>query len=137
LKDLVSKFLSSAIPGDYVAINAFIMRDKKIEATLQDLRTWIRAKTRLATMVGFGPRFMHSTGQLHKGGANNGLFLVITADPVRDAEIPHEGLSFGSLEHGQALGDLEALEARGRRTMHIHLTDPKLLTTLVNKLTLE
>ena len=137
LKDLVSKFLSTAIPGDYIAINAFIMRDKKIEATLQDLRTWIRAKTRLATMVGFGPRFMHSTGQLHKGGANNGLFLVITADPVRDAEIPHEGLSFGSLEHGQALGDLEALEARGRRTMHIHLTDPKLLTTLVNKLTLE
>ena len=60
-------------------------------------------KPGLATTVGFGPRFLHSTGQLHKGGANNGLFLVITADPVQDVEIPQEGLSFGTLEHGQAL----------------------------------
>ncbi len=78
------------------------------------LRSWIRAKTKLATTVGFGPRFQHSTGQLHKGGRNNGLFLVITADPKNDVDIPDEGLSFGTLEHGQALGDVEALEARGQ-----------------------
>jgi hypothetical protein len=132
--DYVSEFLASGKPGDYVAINAYLQRNNKSEATLKDLRTWIRAKTRLATTVGFGPRFLHSTGQLHKGSANNGLFLVITADPVRDVKIPHEGLSFGTLQHGQALGDLEALEARDRRLMHIHLANPKLLTTLVNKL---
>jgi hypothetical protein len=62
------------------------------------------------------------------------LFLVITADPKDDIEIPGEGLSFGILEHGQALGDLEALEARGRRVLHIHLANPDLLTTLVSKL---
>jgi transaldolase/glucose-6-phosphate isomerase len=137
IADILDNFLTSGKLGDYVAINAFIRRNKKSEATLQDLRTWIRARTRLATTVGFGPRFLHSTGQLHKGGANNGLFLVITANPVRDVEIPHEGLSFGTLLHGQALGDLEALEARERRLMHIHLANPKSLTTLVMKLTNE
>ena len=137
LTDIVTQILSSGKPGDYVAINAYLKRDKKAEVTLQALRRWIRAKTRLATMVGFGPRFLHSTGQLHKGGANNGIFLIITADPMRDLEIPHEGLSFGTLEHGQALGDLEALEACGRRLLHIHLSDPGLLTTLVQKLKLE
>jgi hypothetical protein len=88
-------------------------------------------------MVGFGPRFLHSTGQLHKGGANNGIFLIITADPRRDLEIPHAGLSFGTLEYGQALGDLEALEACRRRLLHIHLANPGLLTTLVQILKLE
>lgn len=132
---LVDKFLASGKPGDYVAINAFIRRDRKNETTIQGLRQWIREKTRLATTVGFGPRFLHSIGQLYKGGANNGLFVVITADPKQDVEIPHEGMSFGTLEHGQALGDLEALEARGRRVLHIHLDDPELLPTLVDKIT--
>jgi hypothetical protein len=135
LTKLISKYIESGKPGDYVAINAYIMRDQKNTASLQELRSWVRAKTRLATTVGFGPRFQHSTGQLHKGGSNNGLFLVITTDPKNDLEIPEEGLSFGILEHGQALGDLEALEARGRRVLHIHLTNPDLLPTLVNKLT--
>lgn len=134
LSKLVGKFLSSGRPGDYAAINAYIQRDKANEARLLELRTWIRENTKLATTVGFGPRFLHSTGQLHKGGDNNGLFLVITADPVRDVDIPNESISFGTLEYGQALGDLEALDARERRLMHIHLADPELLTTLVNKL---
>ena len=137
LSDQVGKFLASGKPGDYLAINAFFARDKKTEATLQKLRTWFRVKTRLATTVGFGPRFLHSTGQLHKGGANNGLFLVITSNPAHDIEIPQEGFSFGTLEHAQALGDLEALAMRDRRVLHIHLAEPGLLTTLVQKLTLE
>jgi hypothetical protein len=137
LSKLVGKFLTSGKAGEYVAINAYIERDKKNAATLLELRTWIREKTKLATTVGFGPRFLHSTGQLHKGGANNGLFLVISADTKHDVDIPDEGLSFGALEHGQALGDLEALEARGRRVLHIHLANPGLLTTLVEKITIE
>jgi transaldolase/glucose-6-phosphate isomerase len=133
----IRKFLEQGRQNDYVAINAFIMRGKKNISSLQKLRLLIREITKLATTIGFGPRFLHSTGQLHKGGRNNGLFLVITADPKHDAEIPGEGLSFGALEHGQALGDLEALEARGRRLMHIHLSDPDLLTGLVDKLAKE
>ena len=134
LTRLVGKFLELGKSGDYVAINAYLMRDQKNTATLQDLRSWVRVKTRLATTLGFGPRFQHSTGQLHKGGRNNGLFLVITTDPKNDIEIPEEGLSFGVLEHGQSLGDMEALEARGRRVLHIHLANPGLLKTLVDKL---
>ena len=137
LSDIVVKFLKSGKPKDYVAINAYIERDKKNSATLQELRTWVRAKTKLATTVGFGPRFQHSTGQLHKGGENNGLFLVITADPKTDVDIPNERLSFGILEHGQALGDMEALEARGRRVLRVHLDNPDLLSTLIKKLTPE
>lgn len=132
---IISKFLASGRAGDYVAINAYIMRNQKNEADLLKLRLWVREKTKLATTIGFGPRFQHSTGQLHKGGANNGLFLVITADPKTDLEIPQEGLSFGTLEHGQALGDLEALEARGRRVLRIHLANPELLSSFVEKLT--
>jgi transaldolase/glucose-6-phosphate isomerase len=134
LTGIVENALKSNRPGDYVAINAYLMRDKKNAATLQTLRAWLRSKTHLATTLGFGPRFQHSTGQLHKGGANNGLFLVITANPKKDLEIPEEGLSFGTMEHGQALGDIEALENRDRRVIHIHLDDPDLLPTLVHKL---
>jgi hypothetical protein len=135
LSQIMGKFLASGRTGDYIAINAYLMRDKRNEAALQKLRLWVREKTKLATTVGFGPRFQHSTGQLHKGGANNGLFLVITTDPKQDLAIPEEGLSFGTLEHGQALGDMEALEARGRRVLHVHLAEPDLLVSFVDKLT--
>jgi transaldolase/glucose-6-phosphate isomerase len=132
---IIKDFLRSAQPDDYVAINAYLMRDPKNNSALQHLRMWIRDRTHLATMLGFGPRFQHSTGQLHKGGENNGLFLVITTDPKKDLDIPNEGLSFGTLEHGQALGDMEALQARGRRVLRIHLSNPDLLSTLVRQLT--
>jgi transaldolase/glucose-6-phosphate isomerase len=135
LTGMVGKFLELGKAGDYVAINAYLMRDQKNAATLQELRSWAMAKTRLATTLGFGPRFQHSTGQLHKGGKNNGLFLVITSDPKKDLEIPEEGMSFGVLEHGQSLGDVEALKAQGRRLLRIHLANPDLLKTLVDKLT--
>jgi len=112
-----------------------VIRDQKNTTALEHLRTWIRDTTHLATMLGFGPRFQHSTGQLHKGGENNGLFLVVTTDPKKDVEIPNEGLSFGTLEHGQALGDMEALQARGRRVLRIHLASPDLLPILVSQIT--
>lgn len=132
---VIGKFLQSGRPRDYIAINAYLMRDPKNIFALQQLRSWIRDRTHLATMLGFGPRFQHSIGQLHKGGSNNGLFLVITADPRKDVEIPDEGLSFGTLERGQALGDIEALQARGRRVLRINLDSPDLLTDFVSRLT--
>lgn len=132
--DIIGKFLISGKQGDYVAINAYVIRDSKNEAALQKLRSWTMAQTKLATTVGFGPRYLHSTGQLHKGGANNGLFLLLTADPVEDLDIPQDKLSFGTMELGQALGDLEALQARNRRVLHVHLANPDLLKTLVDEL---
>src|SRR5204863_398641 len=76
---------------------------------------WARALAGCATTLGFGPRYLHSTGQLHKGGPNTGLFLVVTADDEEDAEIPEMGISFGRLKRAQARGDMRALLARGRR----------------------
>ena len=119
------KFLNASKDGDYIAIAAFLPRNAEMIAALQDLRVAIREKTKRAVTLGFGPRFLHSTGQLHKGGANNGLFLQITADPLEDVDIPTQGMSFGTLELAQALGDYEALTARGRRVLRVHLPSPE------------
>ena len=123
-KDALIDFLGKAKADDYVAISAFLPRNGKMIAGLQNLRVTIRERTKAAVTLGFGPRFLHSTGQLHKGGADNGLFLVITADPVDDIEIPTQGLSFGTLELAQAMGDYEALISRGRRVLRVHLASP-------------
>jgi hypothetical protein len=75
-------------------------------------------------MAGYGPRYLHSTGQLHKGGANNGVFVLVTATPTVDVPIPGQPFSFGTLEAAQGLGDFASLEATGRRGLHIHLEQP-------------
>jgi len=123
----LERFLSSAAPGDYLAIQAFLAPTRKTDAALQKLRHRLRDRTRLATTVGYGPRFLHSTGQLHKGDRGNGLFIQITADDRRDAAIPDSpgeagsSISFGLLKAAQARGDFEALKSRGRRIIRFHL----------------
>jgi hypothetical protein len=77
--------------------------------------------TGCATMAGYGPRYLHSTGQLHKGGANNGVFIVVSADGVEDLAVPGESYSFLVLELAQAIGDFQSLERSGRRALHLHL----------------
>ena len=77
-----------------------------------------------ATTLGFGPRFLHSTGQLHKGGPNNGVFLLLTAKRKTDVDIPGQGISFGTMQRAQAIGDLHALEAKERRVLWIDLVEP-------------
>ncbi|MGC1378386.1 MAG: bifunctional transaldolase/phosoglucose isomerase [Anaerolineales bacterium] len=131
-KATLTEFLAKAEPGDYVAINAYLPRNPVIAEGLTALRTIIRARTGCATTVGFGPRFLHSTGQLHKGGADNGLFLQITADAVADVDIPTENMTYGVLERAQSLGDFEALIARQRRALRIHLPNPAALRQLVD-----
>lgn len=123
LADVVKAFTAHAREGDYIAINAYVPRNERKLNRLQALRAQILKSTGRATTLGFGPRFLHSTGQLHKGGANNGLFLQITQQPDKNIEIPGESMTFGTLERAQALGDLEALLARGRRAIRIALTD--------------
>ena len=108
-------------PGDYVAITAYIEMNEEHQRALREIRLKIRNALRVATTVGFGPRFLHSTGQLHKGGPNTGVFLQLTADPPIDLPIP--GMTtFKTLEHAQALGDFESLDKRKRRGAHVHFT---------------
>ncbi|RPI30808.1 MAG: bifunctional transaldolase/phosoglucose isomerase [Chloroflexota bacterium] len=128
--EFIARFLEMGKPGDYVALNAYLPRSPEMNDLLQQMRIAIRNRTHLATTIGFGPRFLHSTGQLHKGGANNGLYLQITSDPVEDIEIPGQGLTFGTLEKAQAIGDFESLLARNRRVLRVHLPRPSDLTRL-------
>jgi transaldolase/glucose-6-phosphate isomerase len=116
---------------NYIAINAFLPRNATNTEALTAIRLAMREQTGCATTLGFGPRFLHSTGQMHKGGPDSGLFLQITAEPVVDVEIPGQKMSFGTLERCQALGDYEALAARGRRILRLHLNSPDLLVDLL------
>jgi glucose-6-phosphate isomerase len=108
---------------DYFAILAYLPPDPEIGDRLQAVRGRIRDATGAATTLGFGPRFLHSTGQLHKGGPDSGVFLQITADPSKDLPIPGWAESFGTLIAAQALGDLDSLQKRGRRALRLHLGD--------------
>jgi glucose-6-phosphate isomerase len=121
IKDALSNFLAQAKPGDYAAINGFIPMTAENEEVLQKLRSGIVKKYKIATTIGYGPRFLHSTGQLHKGDANKGLFIVISSEPGNDLEVPGQGYSFGTLIKAQVQGDLNALINRSRRTIHIHI----------------
>ncbi|MEK8091156.1 bifunctional transaldolase/phosoglucose isomerase [Methylocystis sp. IM3] len=109
--------------GDYVAILAYIERNKTHLQTLTALRKIIRDHTRAATCLGFGPRFQHSTGQAYKGGRNSGVFLQVTSDDPVDLDVPGHSFTFGVVKAAQARGDLEALVERGRRALRIHLQD--------------
>ena len=86
--------------------------------------TSVRDRTRAATMFGYGPRYLHSTGQLHKGGPNTGVFVLITATPRVDIPIPGERFSFGTLELAQGRGDFASLDTARRRALHVHLPSP-------------
>lgn len=134
LADVLKNFLSTAKPNGYVAINAYVPRSEDNIKVLQEMRTAIRARTGNAATAGFGPRFQHSTGQFHKGGPDNALFIVITADPAADFDVPTEGLTFGTLIRAQALGDYGALIEAGRKVLRIHLISPTELARIPDAL---
>ena len=115
----LSLFLGQARPGDYVALMAYVARNSAHNALLQRMRRAIGERLGLAVTVGFGPRFLHSTGQLHKGGPDTGIFLQITQDEADDLPIPAADYTFGVLKEAQAVGDLRALEAEGRRVVRV------------------
>jgi transaldolase/glucose-6-phosphate isomerase len=108
-------------PGDYVAINAYVPMNDAHQKLFRDLRTKIRDAFKVATTVGFGPRFLHSTGQLHKGGPASGVFLQLTGEAPFDLQIPGM-VGFRTLERAQALGDFESLDKRNRRGARIHFS---------------
>ena len=118
-------------PGDYLGLLAFIERNGANAAELDAIRAAIRNATKAAACLGFGPRFLHSTGQAYKGGPATGVFVQITCDHARDIAVPGRGYSFGAVEDAQAAGDLAVLNERGRRVVRVHLQNvPDGLRTL-------
>ncbi len=117
----LGRWLARGGPGDYIAIQAYLPPDGATASALRELRSALLKKTGLATTLGSGPRFLHSTGQLHKGGPDEALILQLFDEPERDLAIPETDLTFGRLIRAQAFGDFQALVARGRRILRIDL----------------
>jgi len=108
-------------PGDYFALLGYIQMNEQHESQLQSIRHLVRDKKRVATCLGFGPRFLHSTGQAYKGGPNSGVFLQITCDDAADLAVPGQKYTFGVVKAAQARGDFQVLADRGRRALRVHL----------------
>jgi transaldolase/glucose-6-phosphate isomerase len=117
----ISRLLASIRPGDYFAVMAYVPSTEEHEMLLTETRLRVRDAKRVATTVGFGPRFLHSTGQFHKGGPPSGVFLQITAEPRERVPIPGRPWGFADVVAAQAAGDLAALRSRGRRAATVHL----------------
>ncbi|HTM39044.1 MAG TPA: bifunctional transaldolase/phosoglucose isomerase [Terriglobales bacterium] len=108
-------------PADYFAVLAYIQMNEEHEARLQEIRHAVRDAKQVATCLGFGPRFLHSTGQAYKGGPNDGVFLQITCDDIQDLPVPGASYTFGVVKAAQARGDFQVLADRGRRALRVHL----------------
>jgi transaldolase/glucose-6-phosphate isomerase len=114
-------FFSTVRPGDYVALLAYMPTTGEHEELFQDARVSIRDTLKVATTFGYGPRFLHSTGQLHKGGPNTGVFIQITCDARHDLPIPGQDYTFGTLIRAQSMGDIQSLDKHGRRAIRLHI----------------
>lgn len=119
--DALRALLATAQPRDYIALLDYFEETPAIESQLQELRTFLRDSTKCATTTGYGPRFLHSTGQLHKGGPASGVFLQIIAKDATDFPVPGESYTFSILKQAQALGDFRSLSQRNRRAIRIEL----------------
>jgi glucose-6-phosphate isomerase len=128
--------LTALNPGDYLSLLAYLGPDAELDEALRRFRMSVRNLTRAATMSGYGPRYLHSTGQLHKGGPDTGVFVLVTAQPTADITIPGKPFSFATLELAQALGDFASLDETGRRAVHVHLPAPnaRLLNDVLTEL---
>ena len=115
----IEDLLRQVQPGDYLAIMAYVRPTLEADRALADLRRAVMERHKVATTLGYGPRLLHSTGQLHKHGPNSGLFLQITSDDHEDASIPGKGYSFGALAKAQAVGDFRTLQRLGRRVVRV------------------
>jgi len=121
LGEILKSHLARAGAGDYFALLGYITMNAENEAALQAIRHSVRDSKRVATVLGFGPRFLHSTGQAYKGGPNSGVFLQITCDDANDLPVPEQKYTFGVVKAAQARGDFAVLAERGRRTLRVHL----------------
>jgi len=122
LPDALNGHVRRIKAGDYVALTAYLQATAAHAEVLAAIRLHLRERFRVATTLGYGPRFLHSTGQLHKGGGDNGVFLQFTVDDPMDLSVPGEPYTFGLMKAAQALGDLRSLQSRKRRALRIHIT---------------
>jgi hypothetical protein len=122
----LARHLARRKPNAYLALQAFIAPTAATDAALQRIRAMLRDATHCATTAGFGPRFLHSTGQLHKGGTPSGWFLQLTSDHPLDRPIPGWPYTFGRLIDAQAEGDFAAIESHDLPILRVHLADPEL-----------
>jgi transaldolase / glucose-6-phosphate isomerase len=118
---LLREHFAAVEPGGYVGFLAYVERDDPHEAAVAQMRSAVRDRTRAATVAGFGPRFLHSTGQAYKGGPSGGVFLTITRDPAPDLDVPGRKAKFGVVQIAQARGDTDVLAQRGQRVLRAHL----------------
>jgi len=121
LRSVIQNHLSKIKEGDYFALLAYVRMNQENEELLQSIRAKVLEKYRIATCLGFGPRFLHSTGQAYKGGPNTGVFLQITSDDEFDLPVPGQKYTFGVVKAAQARGDFQVLLDRGRRALRVHL----------------
>jgi hypothetical protein len=121
LKNYLRAHMARLGAGDYFALLAYVEMNAEHEALLQTLRTNVRDRKRVATVLGFGPRFLHSTGQAYKGGPNSGVFLQVTCDDAQDLPVPGQQYTFGIVKAAQARGDFQVLADRNRRALRVHL----------------
>jgi transaldolase/glucose-6-phosphate isomerase len=119
--EAIAALLEQVKPHDYVALTEYIAESSSRDRSIATIREAIAAALHVATTTGYGPRFLHSTGQLHKGGADNGVFLQLTAAVTEDVALPGEKFTFGVLAQAQAIGDFESLEKRNRRALRVNL----------------
>ncbi len=121
LKRYLNAFVDQVASPDYLSLLAYFMPTEARRQALQALRLILRDRRRVATTLGYGPRYLHSTGQLHKGGPDTGVFVLLTSDAPEDVPIPGEPYGFATLHRAQALGDFRSLSAKGRRVIRVHL----------------
>lgn len=124
LDEALEALFASLEPGDYFSVNAFLpfYREQR-RVPLEEIRHGVAAHLGATSCLEIGPRYLHSTGQFHKGGPNTGVFLILSAEEIDDIDVPGENYTLGTLEHAQACGDLAALAAKGRRALRLHLAD--------------
>ncbi|NIS83537.1 MAG: bifunctional transaldolase/phosoglucose isomerase [Anaerolineales bacterium] len=132
LEDLFAYLLSVRASFSHVTFLLYLPQDKASLKRLARVRRSILNRLNVATNVGFGPRYLHSTGQIHKGGPNSGLYLIVTAEPKVDVEVPEEGITFGVLERAQAIGDLQTLISLRRSAYGLHLDSPRRFRDLMS-----
>ena len=116
---MLRAFFGQAKAGDYLCVQAYLMETPAVNTELDALRAFVQQRLHLATAAGYGPRFLHSTGQYHKGGPDTGLFLQITTDHAHDLPLPGRPYTFGTFQNAQAAGDLQALQDYHRRTLRV------------------
>ncbi|MGY6271330.1 hypothetical protein ACXIUT_16700 [Achromobacter denitrificans] len=121
---LLASLFGGMEAGGYAALLAYVSRDAAHESWLASMRRSLRQATGAATMGGFGPRYLHSSGQLHKGGPAGGRFLFVTADAPAELDAPGQASGFAATQRTQALGDMEELASRGRPCLRVHVSGP-------------